>query len=193
MDFPFLSASKIILDFLPPNSLLCLGNSQTIRLFDSLTKQEIGYWQKKNFEVLSQRGLSGIEGHLHMGLGAYQAKEHFHQAIAVFLGDISFLYDNNFWSSNFFPSSFSIPLLYFIFNDQKGSIFEKVAPNLPTEALNLIETKHNHQLLETFTLKGIESQSLSLKISQDDFSVQVQSFLEKLISNPQMGLIEIGL
>jgi 2-succinyl-5-enolpyruvyl-6-hydroxy-3-cyclohexene-1-carboxylate synthase len=112
-----LSFVKVILDNLPKNSCLHLGNSLPIRyanktnLFNNKHAQSI--------EVFSNRGTSGIDGCLSTAMGAATGDSRKHYII---IGDQSFIYDRNgLWNKNL-PDN----LIIVVMNNKGGQIFSKI-------------------------------------------------------------------
>jgi 2-succinyl-5-enolpyruvyl-6-hydroxy-3-cyclohexene-1-carboxylate synthase len=105
-----LKAVKYILDAMPENSVLHLGNSLPIRHVSILGKV------KNNVEVFSNRGTSGIDGSLSTAVGQSFIDNRIH---TVLLGDLSFMYDRNGLWNNYLRSNLKI----IIFNNHGGGIF----------------------------------------------------------------------
>jgi len=107
--FGNLTAVVRILEAAPPQTVIHLGNSATIRNSQLLrTRPDLLYY--------SNRGVSGIDGSLSAAVGAAMVSEHQHLLI---LGDLSFIYDSNaLWNKNF-PENLKIVVL----NDGGGGIF----------------------------------------------------------------------
>jgi len=107
--FGNLTAVARILDAAPPQTVIHLGNSSTIR-FSQLFRS------RPDLLYYSNRGVSGIDGSLSAAVGAAMVSEHQHLLI---LGDLSFIYDSNaLWNKNF-PENLKIVVL----NDGGGGIF----------------------------------------------------------------------
>jgi 2-succinyl-5-enolpyruvyl-6-hydroxy-3-cyclohexene-1-carboxylate synthase len=108
-DYCNLTACKRIIEAIPGNSIVHLGNSGTIRYSQLLpTRSDLTYH--------SNRGTSGIDGSLSTAVGAAMVSEDLH---VVILGDLSFGYDSNaLWNSNF-PENLKVIVL----NDHGGGIF----------------------------------------------------------------------
>lgn len=107
--FSNITAMERILEKIPANTTVHLGNSGVIR-----------YAQLKpartDLRYQSNRGTSGIDGSLSTAVGAAMVSEELHVAI---VGDLSFVYDSNaLWNRNFPPN-----LKIIVLNDKGGGIF----------------------------------------------------------------------
>jgi 2-succinyl-5-enolpyruvyl-6-hydroxy-3-cyclohexene-1-carboxylate synthase len=83
---PEATALRLLLDGLPEDSLLFVGNSMAVRDLDSFSGT-----MEKRLTVLGNRGASGIDGNLASFFGA-AASGRFAAALAV-VGDLTFLHD----------------------------------------------------------------------------------------------------
>lgn len=111
--FSELEAVNIILDSLPDNVYFHLANSMPVRLANYLNKI------KRNVEVFSNRGTSGIDGCLSAAVGAAIQSTKMNVLIT---GDMSFFYDRNaFWHSHI-PENLRILIL----NNHGGGIFRLI-------------------------------------------------------------------
>jgi 2-succinyl-5-enolpyruvyl-6-hydroxy-3-cyclohexene-1-carboxylate synthase len=108
-DFGSPSALARILNAVPSQTILHLGNSATVRLSQLVrTRSDLEYY--------SNRGISGIDGSLSAAVGAAMVSESQHLLI---LGDLSFVYDSNALWNKDFPENLKIVVL----NDGGGGIF----------------------------------------------------------------------
>ncbi|MEE8437202.1 MAG: 2-succinyl-5-enolpyruvyl-6-hydroxy-3-cyclohexene-1-carboxylic-acid synthase [Candidatus Neomarinimicrobiota bacterium] len=131
-DFNEFSAVAAILDSLPWNSVLHLGNSMPVRLanFSGLNKPGVEVW--------SNRGTSGIDGTVSTSMGhALADPRRLHTLI---VGDIAFLYDRNaLWLNRELPSNLKIIIL----NNRGGGIFDFITgPANQGELKVLFTTPH---------------------------------------------------
>jgi 2-succinyl-5-enolpyruvyl-6-hydroxy-3-cyclohexene-1-carboxylate synthase len=127
--FSDFKAFELIMNSLPENILLQLGNSSTIRyaqLFEN----------KENIKVFCNRGTSGIDGSTSTAIGA--AVAHKKQTVLI-TGDISLLYDSNALWNNYIPQNFKI----IIINNGGGGIFRILPGHQENETFNtFFETSH---------------------------------------------------
>jgi len=119
-----LQVMKYILDYLPENSILHLGNSLSVRLAN-----EIGLSHKPNTEVYSNRGTSGIDGCLSTAIGFALASE---KPNFIVLGDQSFLYDQNALWNKVLPQNLKI----IVINNKGGGIFKRLEGSSVQAELN---------------------------------------------------------
>jgi len=102
-------AMKIILDALPGGSILELGNSSVVRMY-----QFFNY--PGDIEIFSNRGVSGIDGCLSAAVGTASISNKITLAI---IGDLSFIYDSNaLWNRRLPPN-----LRVIVLNNEGGGIF----------------------------------------------------------------------
>lgn len=107
--FSNITAMERILEKIPANTTVHLGNSGVIRYAQLLPA-------RIDLRYQSNRGTSGIDGSLSTAVGAAMVSEELHLAI---VGDLSFLYDSNaLWNRNF-----PVNLKIIILNDHGGGIF----------------------------------------------------------------------
>lgn len=107
--FANLTAVARILEAVPAQTVIHLGNSSTIR-FSQLFRS------RPDLIYYSNRGVSGIDGSLSAAVGAAMVSDQQHLLI---LGDLSFVYDSNALWNKSFPENLKIVVL----NDGGGGIF----------------------------------------------------------------------
>ena len=118
-----------LLDSLPKNSQLQVGNSSAIR-YTQLFKIS------KTIAVFCNRGTSGIDGSTSTAIGAAVVSQ---QRTTFITGDLSFFYDSNALWNNYIPNNFRIIVL----NNQGGGIFRILPGHKNTENFDtFFETKH---------------------------------------------------
>ncbi len=124
------AATKKILEYLPTNCDLHLANSMPVRY-----ASYIGLKSKKDVDVWSNRGTSGIDGCLSTVVGHALNKERLQVLIT---GDLAFFYDRNaLWHSHV-PENLRIILL----NNHGGGIFRLIdGPRQQPELEEYFETK----------------------------------------------------
>ena len=103
--------SKIITESLPKNCNLHLSSSMPIRWVNF-----IGI-NKRDIEVFSNRGVSGIDGVLSCAIGSAKVSK---KTEVLVVGDLAFQYDRNAFLQNNLPSNLRV----IIFNNSGGGIFE---------------------------------------------------------------------
>lgn len=130
--FNYFSAVKRIMETLPDDSSLHLGNSMPVRIANL-----IGI-ENSTVEVWSNRGTSGIDGVVSTAVGhALASPDKIHTLI---VGDLSFFYDRNgLWLNQEFPDNLRIVIL----NDRGGGIFAMIPGPMNQEELKeLFTTPH---------------------------------------------------
>jgi 2-succinyl-5-enolpyruvyl-6-hydroxy-3-cyclohexene-1-carboxylate synthase len=124
--FSELEAIGLILEDLPQNSVLHVGNSMPIRY--------VNVWgiEHTDIQVFCNRGTSGIDGCVSTAVGAALAQPQ--KNVVLIVGDLSFLYDKNALWNNYLPNNLKIIVL----NNFGGNIF------------GMIEGPKNQPELETY-------------------------------------------
>ena len=132
-DYPLSSpavAQKII-QLISADETLYLGNSSVVRNFDFCALLA----ESKNIKVITNRGISGIDGPIASACGASISNK---QRTTLVLGDISFIHDLNSLSL-----CQELPITIIVINNKKGGIFEQL-PALENKILpKAIITPHS--------------------------------------------------
>jgi len=102
-----------IINFIPPNSNLMIGNSIPIRDLDFFSSAV-----NKNINVFQNRGASGIDGITSTALGICSQSNN---STYLVTGDLSFYYDIN---SLLIAKQYNIPLVTLLINNNGGAIFK---------------------------------------------------------------------
>lgn len=131
----------------PRDGLLALGNSLPVRQVDAWCPPGVG-----PARVLSQRGLSGIDG---LVSGAAGACSRSGRPTALLVGDVSFLHDVNGLLA---ARGVEPPFVVVVVNNQGGRLFEELPiasrPDL-AEALPHFTTPHDASLQHAADLFGV--------------------------------------
>ena len=106
-----LSALQTVLNELPENSNLQLGNSGIVRMVSLLTLPV-----EKNIRVNANRGTSGIDGTVSTAVGAALASS---EMTTLVTGDLAFFYDRN----GLWQQQLPVNLRIIVFNNGGGGIF----------------------------------------------------------------------
>ncbi|MBQ0769982.1 MAG: 2-succinyl-5-enolpyruvyl-6-hydroxy-3-cyclohexene-1-carboxylic-acid synthase [Bizionia sp.] len=158
--FSDFSVFNSVLNSIPSNSQLQIGNSSAIRyaqLFDL----------NPSINVFCNRGTSGIDGSTSTAIGAAVAIK---EQTVFITGDLSFFYDSNALWNNYIPNNFRI----IIVNNNGGGIFRILPGHKNTENFDTyFETKHNltaRQLCEMYNLEYLPvSSEESLRAGLETF------------------------
>lgn len=116
MSFPRIASD--ILAGVPEGEGLFLGNSLVIRAFDVVQSAF-----PKTISVISNRGVSGIEGNIATSVGFAEGSR---RRVTAVIGDISFLHDLN--SLLMLAQSYT-PVILIVVNNGGGRIFERLPIN----------------------------------------------------------------
>ena len=143
-------AFGIILDQVPSNTVLHLGNSSTVR-YAQLFKVD------PTLEVFCNRGTSGIDGSTSTSIGCAMSAQ---KQTTLITGDLSFFYDSNALWNAYIPNNFKI----IVINNSGGGIF-RILPNRDKNSENFdhfFETVHNlsaKQLCEMYNFRYLRSEN----------------------------------
>ncbi len=126
------SAVRKVLQNLPENSQIQIGNSSSIRWVSW------NGFNQHNVNAFSNRGTSGIDGTISTAIGA--ARNNPGKTVTLLCGDLSLFYDQNgFWQQDL-PTNLKIIIL----NNQGGNIFNWIdGPSQHPEQLPYFTTKNN--------------------------------------------------
>lgn len=171
-EIPFsdFSATFQILQSLPANSILHVGNSMSIRYVNFIGLN-------KPIEVYCNRGTSGIDGCLSTAIGCALKTT---KTVTLLIGDLSFFYDSNALFQQSLPNNLKIVVL----NNRSGNIFKVIdGPSHLPEGETYFETKHHLSvkfLAEGFGLAFLQAQEGSTlkKLMQELYSIQGAALLE---------------
>jgi 2-succinyl-5-enolpyruvyl-6-hydroxy-3-cyclohexene-1-carboxylate synthase len=165
-DFNYFSAVKKVIQGLPKNSVLHLGNSMPVRIanFIGLNDPTIDVW--------CNRGTSGIDGVLSTAVGHSLAEPN--RKHTLIIGDLSFFYDRNgLWLNHEFPNNLQIVIL----NDSGGGIFNMIpGPSAQGDLRELFTTQHQ--------------QTAKLTAKEFNMNYQGASSIEE-ITGWESGILEI--
>ena len=165
-DFNYFSAVKKVIQGLPKNSVLHLGNSMPVRIanFIGLNDPTIDVW--------CNRGTSGIDGVLSTAVGHSLAEPN--RKHTLIIGDLSFFYDQNgLWLNHEFPNNLQIVIL----NDSGGGIFNMIpGPSSQGDLTELFTTQHQR----------------TAKLTAKEFNMNYQSASSiEEITGWESGILEI--
>ncbi len=146
-----LRAFETVLDYIPENASLHMGNSSVVRycqLFDPIS----------SIHYFSNRGTSGIDGCTSTACGVALMSPD--KCNVLITGDVSFFYDSNALWSNHLPSNLRI----IIINNGGGGIFKIIEGPASTEQLEkYFEAKHTFSaeyLCKTFGVEYTKAESV---------------------------------
>lgn len=145
--FPYIS--KRIMEMLPKQHALAIGNSTLIRSFDSYASIS----QAKSLDVLTHRGVSGIEGFFASASGYALATK---TPITLMLGDVSALHDLN---SLELVARSQTPIICVVVNNYGGGIFTLLNLEKGEDLYPVITSPHERKLApiaRAFDLKTYE-------------------------------------
>lgn len=166
-------AFSILLDSLPQNAILQLGNSSTVR-YAQLFKLD------PSLEVYCNRGTSGIDGSTSTAVGCAMSSL---KQTTLITGDLSFFYDSNALWNNYIPNNFKI----IVINNNGGGIF-RILPNRDKDSQNFdnfFETKHEFSAKHLCSMYGFKY----LRSTNEEETAFAKTELYK--SNSQPTLLEI--
>ncbi len=140
------SISKIIIDHIPDNSTLYIGNSTVVRTFDAY----FSYDNRKNIKVATNRGVSGIEGFIASTAGYIDGSQ---KETYLIVGDVAFIHDLN---SLLFLKDIKTPMKIIVVNNDGGGIFTLLPINKEKSVLDYISSPHGQNFKKTAESFGID-------------------------------------
>lgn len=166
-----LTVSKIIMDALPNNSLVQMGNSSIARYIQLFDRND-------SLVFSGNRGVSGIDGCTSTAVGAAYVTN---KTTTLISGDIAFLYDSNAFWNKLVRSNLKI----IVINNGGGGIFRIIEGPNTTEALDeFFETTHLRNCNGIAQMYGIHY------ISASD-ETELKQGLEELYSHPDCCILEV--
>ena len=150
-------------DWLPPESVLFLGNSLPVRLFEALA-------ELNQQQVFTNRGASGIDGLLATAVGVSLGAA---LPVTLVVGDISLLHDLN---SLALARQVKQPLVVIVVNNAGGNIFDFLpVPEQPELLDRFYRTKHEWNFAAAAQQFGCRYyQPSSLEQARDDYTLAIQ-------------------
>ena len=145
--YPYIS--KNIVEILREDSLLYISNSTIVRSFDNYISKD----SKKSLRILTNRGVSGIEGLMASAIGSAEGCKKY---TTLVIGDISFLHDLN---SLQMLKETNASLCIVLINNSGGGIFTLLPIAKNEKLLPYLTTPHNFNFkknCEGFDLKHVE-------------------------------------
>ncbi|MBF0443075.1 MAG: 2-succinyl-5-enolpyruvyl-6-hydroxy-3-cyclohexene-1-carboxylic-acid synthase, partial [Oligoflexales bacterium] len=146
LPFSLPAISDALLSRLAGDSVLFLGNSLSIRVFDSLAFSD----RHHGFMVKANRGVSGIEGNLSSSLGISDGSG---KKVTALLGDISLIHDLN---AVLELGRHRMPLIAIVVNNGGGEIFRKMPISSSPEVLvPYLSTPHSFDFSGICRMAGL--------------------------------------
>lgn len=169
-DFNEFKAINKIINKLPENSLLQLGNSMPVRYANYITVKN------DTVSVNSNRGTSGIDGVVSTAVGACLATG---KITTLITGDLSFFYDRNGLWNNQLPKDLRV----IVMNNHGGGIFRILegSSKLP-ELDNYFETKNNLNAENT-------AKDFNLEYLKVDDYIQLDKILDEFFNTSDKAKI----
>lgn len=180
LSYPFVT--KRAVDTLDSARQVFIGNSTFIRSLDSYAGH---YSPNSPWRVISNRGASGIEGHISMTLGMLEANPE--KPTLLFLGDVSFIHDMGALITLKEKTPSTAPLLVLLVNNSSGGIFNLLPLAKKEQAKDYLEqltTPHSTQFTPLLKAMGLNSR---LVTDKEGF----QQELDKWNTSPTLQFLEI--
>lgn len=147
------SISKTIIDYIPDNSILYIGNSTVVRSFDAY----FSYNNKKQLKIATNRGVSGIEGFIASTAGFIDGTQ---KEVYLIVGDVAFIHDMN---SLIFLKDLKTPMKIIIINNDGGGIFTLLPIHKEKAVLDYISSPHGQNFKVIAESFGIDYVGVSKK------------------------------
>lgn len=136
-----------LMNSLPDESLLFVGNSLPIRHVDQFTQVS-----DKQVRIFANRGASGIDGNLSTALGIGASNPD--MPLIALMGDVTFYHDMNGLLA---VQRCSVPITLIVFNNDGGGIFHRLPINqFDPEFTDYFITPHGLNFTHTAELYGLE-------------------------------------
>ena len=176
MAFPYIS--KRLMELLPKNHALAIGNSTLIRSFDSYAAID----KAKSVDVLTHRGVSGIEGYFASSVGCALARQ---EAITLALGDVSAIHDLN---SLELVARSKQPIICVVVNNYGGGIFTLLNLEKGEELYPIITSPHERKLAPIASAFGLSTYSAYTRLEfesayKDAVATNKSAFIEVFVDN----------
>ena len=141
-------AFEMVLEAIPKDAIIHLGNSSTVRYAQLFT-------EGSSQDVYCNRGTSGIDGSTSTAIGCAMSAP---KQTTLITGDLSFFYDSNALWNNYIPNTFKV----IVMNNNGGGIF-RILPNKDKDSAHFdefFETVHNlsaKQLCEMYGFRYLRA------------------------------------
>jgi 2-succinyl-5-enolpyruvyl-6-hydroxy-3-cyclohexene-1-carboxylate synthase len=171
-----------VLSALPPQSILHVGNSMSIRYVNQLGDEN------KSNRVFCNRGTSGIDGCVSTAIGAAIISQ---ENVYLVVGDVAFFYDRNGLLIRNFAGNLKIVLV----NNSGGTIFRLIdGPGRQPELETYFETRHVFSARRTAEDAGMAYYSVedleSLKSTWKVFAEKEGPALLEIKTDPEVNAIQ---
>lgn len=131
LSYPYISKKTI--DSIEDGQALYIANSTVVRSFDNYLSLE----GKKEIDIFTNRGVSGIEGLISSALGCAEAVDKY---TTLIVGDVSFLHDLNSLQN---VKESESPLCIIVVNNSGGGIFTLLPISKDKKLLPYLTTPHS--------------------------------------------------
>ena len=150
-----------ILNYIPDDSVLHLGNSTPVR-YSQL------FGSNRNINYQSNRGVSGIDGQISTALGYSQNSDKLNILVT---GDLGFHYDSNGLMNQYFPPNLKI----IVINNQGGGIFRFIpGPDTTPNLEKFFVAQHNWSAEYICKAYNIDYQKCK---NNDNISIIIADFI----------------
>jgi 2-succinyl-5-enolpyruvyl-6-hydroxy-3-cyclohexene-1-carboxylate synthase len=162
-----------VVDLIPPDSTLFVGNSLPVRLLDQFGKPT-----DKRIYVYANRGASGIDGNISTALGAGTARPD--KPLVAIVGDITFYHDMNGLLA---AQRNGVPVTIVLLNNDGGGIFHRLPiKDFDPAFTDLFVMPHGLQFEHAAKMYGLEYVRADDRESfRQAFSESVNSRLSRVI------------
>ena len=164
---------SLVVDALPDGSTLMVGNSLPIRQLDLYSAPT-----DKDVRIVSQRGVSGIDG---MVSGAAGVASQVEGPTLLLVGDVSFLHDVGGLA---LAAAAKNPLVVLVVNNAGGRIFEQLpVADQDVTSVEFFTTPHQVDLASAVAAYGVD-------FMRTDKSAELSDALSKALREPGCIVIE---
>ena len=170
------AAVRTVYEHVPGGSLLMLGNSLSVREFDTFCRPG-----QFDVDVLCQRGANGIDGIVSGTAGSASVQD---GPVTLVIGDVSFLHD---LTGLALAGRAGVPVVVVVVNNGGGRIFEGLplasVIGLPSAVMEHVTTPHDAQLEHAALLFGHRYSAASSR-------ADLASLLDEAYGTPGCTIVE---
>ncbi len=171
-----------VVDLIPDESTLFVGNSLPIRHLDQFGKP-----QDKHIYTYANRGASGIDGNISTALGAGAVRPH--KPLVAIFGDITFYHDMNGLLA---VHRCGVPITIVLINNDGGGIFNRLPiKNYEPEFTEYFITPHGLDFSHTAKLYGLEYIQVDAREGQKEARVAFRNAFSEVVGTAQSTIIEV--
>ncbi|GAB5490998.1 MAG: 2-succinyl-5-enolpyruvyl-6-hydroxy-3-cyclohexene-1-carboxylic-acid synthase [Phototrophicaceae bacterium] len=171
-----------VVDLLPNESTLFVGNSLPVRHLDQFGKP-----QDKRIYTYANRGASGIDGNISTALGAGSARPD--KPLVAIFGDITFYHDMNGLLA---VHRCGVPITIVLINNDGGGIFNRLPiKDYEPEFTDYFITPHGLDFSHTAKLYGLDYIQFDAREGQQEARIAFRETFSEVVGSEKSTIIEV--